>query len=83
MLLVVSPAKNLDYETPIPTKRNTKVALLDKAQELIDGLKELSPQGVSNLMGISDKLGVLNYDRFQAWEQPFNKWRSKAGDVCL
>ncbi|WP_185233638.1 peroxide stress protein YaaA [Teredinibacter franksiae] len=72
MLIVISPAKNLDYETPTPTKKHTKAALLDDASELMVGLKELSPQGVSSLMGISDKLGVLNYDRFQQWSLPFN-----------
>jgi Uncharacterized protein conserved in bacteria len=72
MLIVISPAKNLDYETPTPTKKHTKAALLDDASELMAGLKELSPQGVSSLMGISDKLGVLNYDRFQQWSLPFN-----------
>ena len=72
MLIVISPAKNLDYETPTPTKKHTKAALLEDASELMAGLKELSPQGVSSLMGISDKLGVLNYDRFQQWSLPFN-----------
>ena len=72
MLIVISPAKNLDYETPTPTKKHTKAALLDDASELMVGLKKLSPQGVSSLMGISDKLGVLNYDRFQQWSLPFN-----------
>ena len=72
MLIVISPAKNLDYETPTPTKKHTKAALLDDASELMAGLKELSPQGVSSLMRISDKLGVLNYDRFQQWSLPFN-----------
>ena len=73
MLLVVSPAKNLDYESPTPTAKHTKAALLKDSEELIVDLKKLAPQDVSGLMGISDKLGTLNYDRFQAWEQPFTK----------
>lgn len=73
MLIVLSPAKNLDYDTPTPTKKHTKASLLDDAQTLATQMKTLSPQGVSSLMGISDKLGVLNYDRYQAWELPFNK----------
>lgn len=72
MLVVVSPAKNLDYESPIPIKKHTKAAFLDQSQVLIDELKPLAPHDVSKLMGISDKLGVLNYDRFQAWSQPFS-----------
>jgi len=70
MLIVISPAKNLDFETPTPTKKHTKAAFLDDSQALIDDLKKLAPHEVSKLMGISDKLGTLNYDRFQAWSQP-------------
>lgn len=71
MLAVISPAKNLDYDTPTPTKKHTKAAFLDQSQQLINELKKLAPHDVSALMGISDKLGTLNYDRFQQWEQPF------------
>ena len=71
MLIVLSPAKNLDYETPTPTRKHTKAALLDDAHILAEQMKGLSPQKMSSLMGISDKLGVLNYDRYQAWELPF------------
>lgn len=73
MLIVLSPAKNLDYATPTPTNKHTKASLLDDAQELATQMKAMSPQGVSSLMGISDKLGVLNYDRYQDWALPFNK----------
>lgn len=70
MLLVISPAKNLDYETPAPSAIATQPDFLDDAQELIDGLRQLAPQDISQLMKISDKLGVLNYDRYQHWQQP-------------
>ncbi len=72
MLIVISPAKNLDYETPPATKKNTKPALLGEAEILATQLKELPPHDISRLMGISDKLGVLNYDRYQAWKPPFS-----------
>ena len=71
MLMVVSPAKNLDYESPLPTDKYTQSAFLDDACELIDQLKELEPHQVSNLMGISDKLGQLNAERYQQWHTPF------------
>lgn len=71
MLMVVSPAKNLDYESPLVTDRYTQPAFLDDACELIDQLKELEPHQVSNLMGISDKLGQLNAERYQQWHTPF------------
>jgi cytoplasmic iron level regulating protein YaaA (DUF328/UPF0246 family) len=69
--MVVSPAKNLDYESPLVTDRYTQPAFLDDACELIDQLKELEPHQVSNLMGISDKLGQLNAERYQQWHTPF------------
>ncbi len=71
MLMVISPAKTLDFETPPTTKKKTQPALLDDAQLLIDELRELAPQDISTLMGISDKLGTLNYDRYQQWQTPF------------
>jgi len=71
MLIVLSPAKNLDYETPPCSKLHTQPELLEQSQLLIDELVKLAPQDVSALMGISDKLGCLNYDRFQAWQRPF------------
>lgn len=73
MLLVISPAKKLDYETPIPKVRSTQPAMLVQSQALIDDLQQLGPHEVSALMGISDKLGVLNYDRFKQWHTPFTK----------
>lgn len=77
MLLVISPAKNLDYETPPATKTATQPDMLDQAQELIDQLRPLAPHDVSALMKLSDKLGQLNYDRFQDWSQPFTADNAK------
>lgn len=77
MLIVVSPAKNLDFDTPVPTTKHSKAALLDDAQTLIEQLQPLAPQDVSALMHISDKLGVLNYDRFQQWKLPFTSQNAR------
>lgn len=71
MLMVISPAKNLDYDSPLATHTYTQPQFLDDACELIDQLKNLEPHDVSNLMAISDKLGSLNADRFQQWQTPF------------
>jgi len=73
MLIVISPAKNLDFDTPVPVKKHTKAGFLDDSQALIDDLQKLAPHDISNLMGISDKLGTLNFDRFQEWSLPFTK----------
>jgi cytoplasmic iron level regulating protein YaaA (DUF328/UPF0246 family) len=72
MLTVISPAKKLDYASPVASSAHTQPNLLDHSQELLEGLKKLSPQDVSALMGLSDKLGALNYERFQEWHTPFN-----------
>lgn len=77
MLMVVSPAKNLDYETPASTKQSTQPDLLDQAEILMQDLRKLAPQDLSQLMSISDKLGTLNFDRNQAWAQPFTADNAK------
>lgn len=71
MLFVVSPAKNLDYETPAPIDTFTQPTLLDQAEELVGICQKLSPQELGSLMKISDKLAGLNAARFTEWERPF------------
>ncbi len=89
MLFVVSPAKYLDYDTPTPVKKHTKAPLLKEAEQLIPQLKNMAPQGLSKLMGISDKLAILNYDRYQQWSLPFTAHNARQaafafkGDVYL
>jgi cytoplasmic iron level regulating protein YaaA (DUF328/UPF0246 family) len=71
MLLVVSPAKNLDYDSELATQTYTQPELLEHSQQLIERCVKLSPVDISNLMGISDKLAGLNAARFGQWSQPF------------
>lgn len=68
MLTVLSPAKTLDFDTPPITKSTSKPALIDHSAELIDDLRELSAARISSLMSISEKLGVLNRDRYASWD---------------
>ena len=77
MLMVISPAKTLDFDTPAATDVHTTPVFLNEAQTLIKQLRELSPPQVSELMGISDKLGQLNFGRFQDWKRPFTAKNSK------
>jgi len=67
MLTVISPAKTLDYETPVKIKKHTQPLFADRSAELIDILGEYSPQRLSKLMGISDKLAELNVNRYAEW----------------
>ncbi|WP_322406271.1 peroxide stress protein YaaA [Idiomarina sp. PL1-037] len=73
MLAVVSPAKNLDYESDLPELNATQSRLLDNAEELVEVCRQLSPQQLGSLMKISDKLAGLNAARFQEWQRPFNE----------
>lgn len=77
MLLVISPAKNLDYETPLPTTEFTQPELLEHSEELIHRCIQLTPADLSSLMGISDKLAGLNAARFGEWSLPFTPDNSR------
>ncbi len=71
MLIVLSPAKTLDYETPPQTRKATQPALLERSATLVDDARKLSPQDIGALMGVSDKLAELNHQRFMNWGEPF------------
>jgi hypothetical protein len=70
MLFLLSPAKTLDYETPIRAtlqKRATEPLFTDRAAELIAHLAPLAPPEVAALMDLSDELAALNVGRYAAW----------------
>uniref|UniRef100_UPI00321769D8 peroxide stress protein YaaA n=1 Tax=uncultured Draconibacterium sp. TaxID=1573823 RepID=UPI00321769D8 len=87
MLLVISPAKSLDYKTPATTCQYTMPEMLEESEKLLGRLQKMSPKKLSELMGISATLGQLNYERFQTWHQPFTPENAKqavlafSGDV--
>lgn len=68
MLILLSPAKNLDYASPIAADiAHTQPPFLPQASALIALLRQLSPQALASLMKISDPLAALNVARYQAW----------------
>ena len=77
MLMVISPAKTLDYETPPVTDRHTLPLHLDDAQELIGVLREMTPAQIGNLMSLSDKLAGLNAARYASWHPDFSPANAK------
>lgn len=77
MLIVLSPAKSLDYDTPPTTDLHTKPDFIARSAELIDVLKEKSPAQISTLMGISDQLAALNVERYASWSRKFTIKNSK------
>jgi uncharacterized protein len=77
MLLLISPAKTLDVETPAPTVEFTQPDFLKQSRQLIKELRTLSPAAISQLMHISEKLGELNFQRFVEWKTPFTQHNAK------
>ncbi len=71
MLIVLSPAKTLDYETPIKTSKSSEPELLDRSEPLVDRARKLSVPKLAELMGISDALARENVRRYKAWSRPF------------
>lgn len=72
MLIVVSPAKTLDYDTAPVTQTHSQPSFTDHSQLLIDELRKLSVQDVAALMKLSDKLSSLNVARYESWEEQFS-----------
>ena len=70
MIILLSPAKTLDYETPLPLQSFSISEHLKKSEELIKELRKKDPQDLSRLMGLSDKLANLNFERNMNWEPP-------------
>jgi cytoplasmic iron level regulating protein YaaA (DUF328/UPF0246 family) len=85
MLIVLSPAKSLDLESPPTTLRRTTPRFIDHAATLIDTLRPYSPAQVGALMAISDPLAVLNVTRYADWQPDHGQARqaimSFDGDV--
>ena len=77
MLLIISPAKTLDYDTAPVTERYTQPEYLDQAQQLVERARRYSVAEITQLMKVSDKIAKLNYERFQQWHRPFTPENAK------
>ena len=77
MLLLLSPAKTLDYDSPLPDAVVAARAALrpaatapqyaTQAAALIRTLRTKSVADIGQLMHLSDDLARLNVDRYKAW----------------
>ncbi len=89
MLIVVSPAKSLDYESKISTRKFTQPRFLSDSEKLVQSLRKLDPDGIAELMNISDKLAEENFQRYANWQTPFDRGNARQaifafkGDVYL
>jgi len=71
MLMVLSPAKSLDFTSPLPPVAHSQPDHLAQSEQLIERLRQLSPADIASLMGISDPLALLNFHRYADWQPPF------------
>lgn len=77
MLIVISPAKTLDFETPVRIKKFTQPQFLADSTLLIEQLREFDPIQIGKLMSISPELAELNHRRFMNWSTPFRRDNAK------
>ncbi|QLI81048.1 peroxide stress protein YaaA [Chitinibacter fontanus] len=77
MLMLISPAKTLDYITPPTTSLFSQPDFLAESQLLIEVLRQQSPAQVAELMKISDELAVLNVGRYHSWQPNFTPANAK------
>jgi cytoplasmic iron level regulating protein YaaA (DUF328/UPF0246 family) len=77
MLMVISPAKTLDFETPPTTEVSTQCDFLDQSAILVKTLRDYTAPQLAKLMDLSDRLAALNVARFESWKRPFSAANAK------
>ena len=87
MIVLLSPAKSLDYESKLPTRKSSQPRMLDRAEELVAIMRGKAPDEIADLMSISDDLAALNVQRYRDFTTPFTRRNARpavlafAGDV--
>lgn len=77
MLFLLSPAKSLDFEPAALDVPYTQPLFVPQSAELIEILRQKSPQDIASLMSLSDTLSGLNVARYQAWRPKFTAQNAK------
>jgi cytoplasmic iron level regulating protein YaaA (DUF328/UPF0246 family) len=83
MLIVISPAKTLDYKTPPVTLTYTQPRFLKQSQQLVNLLCGYSALDLAELMNLSMKLSDLNFERYHAWKPPFTLKNAKQAVLAM
>ena len=89
MIIVLSPAKSLDYESRQTKRKFTLPIFLEQSEQLVNKLRELQPADLASLMQISDSLAQTNFGRYREWRTPFTLKNARQaifafkGDVYL
>ena len=68
MLTVLSPAKTLDYDTAPITQLSTVPRFMEQSALLVEDARGLNPDDIRSLMGVSEQIAHLNYERFMNWQ---------------
>lgn len=71
MLTLISPAKTLDFDTPPHTRKTTQPLFLEQSEALVNDARDMSPEDIRKLMGVSENIAELNHERFMNWGTPF------------
>jgi len=77
MLILLSPAKKLDFDSPVASPLNTENRFLKEAEQVVSEMKKLTIEEMMKLMHISKPLAQLNYERYQNWMLPFTNETSR------
>ncbi|MEO1012952.1 MAG: peroxide stress protein YaaA [Bacteroidota bacterium] len=77
MKIVISPAKSLNFESELPTAKNSQPQFLAQSERLNKVLAKKRPKALSKLMGISDNLAQLNWERNQNFSTPFTVYNAR------
>ncbi|MGI0115664.1 peroxide stress protein YaaA [Zooshikella sp. RANM57] len=78
MLMLISPAKTLDFSSPIPNNLSVvHPQFTQQSTQLIEILRQYSTSEISQLMKLSDKLASLNVARYASWEEKHTEANSR------
>ena len=77
MKIIISPAKSLDFESPVATNLYTQPHFFASSMQLNKKLKTLSSDEIASFMNVSKSLADLNYERNQQWAVPFTEENAK------
>ena len=83
MLILISPAKTLDFDTPAHIDEFSQADHLKESAKLIKVLREKAPHELAKLMKISDKLADLNSQRYHEWKRPFTAKNAKQAALAF
>lgn len=83
MLVLLSPAKSLDFESPLPTRKHSEPRLLDESERLIEVMRGKSTSEIAGLMHISDELAALNAQRYADFSPPFTMRNARAAVLAF